>query len=87
MKLTLNDGKVFENSHAIEIGNDLFVYVQDGISDIRAVFENLIDAKKTSNIEYEDYGEHVTLFNGFSRLIAVRDEGNGLITAVLCKNR
>ncbi len=84
MKLTLSDGTIFQNSHAIENGTNLYIYVQDGQSGIRQVFEAFIDPQKTAEIQYEDMAGQVTVFNGYIRLIAVRDEGKGLITAVLC---
>lgn len=46
MTLTLSDGTVFHNSHAIENGTNLHIYVQDGQSDIRDVFEAFIDSEK-----------------------------------------
>lgn len=84
MKLTLSDNTVFENSHAIENGTNLHIYVQDGESGIRQVFEAFIEPQKTAEIQYEDMAGQVTVFSGYNRLIAVRDEGRGLITAVLC---
>lgn len=82
--LTLNDGTVFGNhSHARESGKTLFVYISDG-SGIREVFEALIDPEKTAHIEYH-YSTAVLNFDGFTKLIAVRDEGGGLVTAVLSK--
>lgn len=49
------------------------------------MFNLLIEPEKTSRIEMRQ-GMNVTVKEGFTRLIAVRDEGNGLITAVLGKN-
>lgn len=86
MKLTLNDGTVFENSHAIENGGSLFIYVQDGQSGIRDVFEAFIEPEKTAEIRFEGFDGNVSVFTGYNRVIAVRDEGKGLITAVLCRN-
>lgn len=87
MKLTLSDGTVFQNSHAIENGTNLHIYVQDGQSDIRDVFEAFIDPMKTAEIQYEDMSGQVAVFRGYNRLVAVRDEGKGLITAVLCTDK
>ena len=81
-KLTLNDGTVLENSSAI-LSSDLFVYIHD--SDLQTVFDLLIDPENTKKIVYtQANGEPVTVV-GYKKLIAVRDEGNGLITAVLRK--
>lgn len=82
-KIRLNNGFVFNNSNAILTG-DLFLYIRDG-RDLKAVFDLLIDPEKTKKIVYtQANGEPVT-FVGYKKLIAVRDEGNGLITAILRK--
>lgn len=83
-KLTLNDGTVFENgSHALKSYNTLYIYVTDGTG-IKGVFDAFIDPEKTAHIEYNYYGAALS-FDGFTKLIAVRDEGHGLVTAVLEK--
>ena len=79
-KLTLNDGTVLEGASALASG-DLFVYVPG--SDIRTVFGLLIEPENTEEIVYtRNNGEEVA-FIGYTKLTAVRDEGSGLITAVL----
>lgn len=83
MILTLNDGSIFLNSYAIISSRLLMVYVRDESSDLRAVFDALIDPEKTVVVHSIDITEHETIFRGYTKLIAVRDEGNGLITAVL----
>ena len=80
--LTLNDGAVLENSYAFLVG-DLYVYIGNSIT-IKEVFDLLIDPEKTANIYYS-VGDDTTTFSGYTRLIAVRDEDNGQITAVLRK--
>lgn len=82
MKLKLNDGTVLEDSSAI-LSGDLFLYM-NGYG-MQEIFDLLIDAEKTKKIIFTQVnGEKVT-FTGYKRLTAVRDEGNGLITAVLKK--
>ncbi len=83
MTLTLSDGTVFQNSHAIENGANLHIYIQDGQSGIREVFEAFIDPEKTAEITFRDIGDQTAVFHGYNKLIAVRDEGRGLITAQL----
>ena len=79
-KLTLNDGTELENASAILSGN-LFLYVHE--SDLQTVFDLLIDPENTELIVYTmNNGEEVS-FIGYTKLTAVSDEGNGLITAVL----
>ena len=79
-KLTLNDGTVLENSSAI-LSGDLFVYIHD--SDLQTVFNLLIDPENTEVIVYtRNNGTEVT-YEGYTKLKAVTDEDNGLITAVL----
>lgn len=82
MNLRLNDGTVLENSSAI-ISGDLFLYINGyGLQD---VFDLLIVPAKTKKIIFtQANGEEITI-TGYTRLIAVRDEDNGLITAVLRK--
>lgn len=83
-KLILSDVTEFANSHALESGRNLFVYISDGESGLREVFDALIDPEKTAHIEYH-YSAAILNFDGFTKLVAVRDEGDGLITAVLYK--
>lgn len=82
MKLTLNDGTVLEDSSAL-LSGDLFLYM-NGYG-MQEIFDLLIDPEKTKKIIFTQVnGEKVT-FTGYKKLIAVRDEENGLITAVLRK--
>ena len=82
-RLTLNDGTVLEDSNAYQDGNSLYLYIRNG-DDLETVFNLLIDPEKTSRIvKAEGEDEKETVFTGFSRLIAVRDEQKQLITAVL----
>lgn len=83
MTLTLSDGTVFQNSYAMISSRLMMVYVQDGISDLRAVFESFIDSAKTTAVTSVDYSGAETVIRGYTKLIAVRDEGDGLFTAVL----
>ena len=79
-KLTLNNGTELEDSSAI-LSGDLFVYIHD--SDLQTVFGLLIDPENTEQIIYtRNNGTEVT-YEGYTKLKAVTDEGNGLITAVL----
>lgn len=78
--LTLNDGTVWTDSSAILSGS-LFLYVKN--ETMRDVFDALIDPEKTARIVYTMNNGDTAAFDGFTRLRAVRDEGGGLITAVL----
>ena len=80
-KLTLNDGTVLENASVIRSGVNLFAYVYG--SDLRTVFDLLIEKENTKRIVYTQNNGEDVVFYGFDRLIAVRDEGNALVTAVL----
>lgn len=80
-KLTLNDGTVLENASVIRSGVNLFAYVYG--SDLRTVFDLLIEKENTRRIVYTQNNGEAVAFYGFDRLIAVRDEGNDLVTAVL----
>ena len=79
--LTLNDGTILEGSTALQVDSNLFIYIRNG-SGIRDVFEQLIEPEKTGRIAAEQYGTE-TIYDGYTRLMSVRDEGNGQITAVL----
>lgn len=78
--LTLNDGTVLENASAL-LSRDLFLYVNG--SDLRTVFDLLIEPENTLRIVYTQVNGEEKTFAGYEKLIAVRDEGNNLITAVL----
>jgi hypothetical protein len=81
-KLTLNNGVVLEHSNAA-ISGDLFLYMYD--HGIKEVFDLLIDPANTAKIIYTQVNGTDVTFTGFTRLLAVRDEDVGLITAVLRK--
>jgi len=81
-KLTLNDGTVLEFSSALLSGN-LFLYING--SDLKTVFDLLIEPDNTETITYTQNNGEDVVFSGYTKLTAVSDEGNGLITAVLKK--
>ena len=81
--LTLNDQTVLENSSAIEDENTLFVYTGNGY-DMKFVFDLLYDPEKISTITAARPGDE-RVYTGYSRLVAVTDEGRGRVSAVLKK--
>lgn len=81
--LTLNDQTVLENSSAIEDENTLFVYTRNGY-DMKFVFDLLYDSEKISTITAVSPGDE-RVYEGYSRLVAVTDEGHGRVSAVLKK--
>lgn len=81
--LTLNDQTVLENSSAIEDENTLFVYTRNGY-DMKFVFDLLYDSEKISTITAVSPGDE-RVYAGYSRLVAVTDEGHGRVSAVLKK--
>ena len=83
--LTLNDGTILQRSSGLVSSGNLFVYVQQHGSTLTSVFNLFVDPDKTERIVYTQVnGEDIT-FLGYVKLIAVRDEGDGLFTAVLTK--
>ena len=80
--LTFSNKQVLENSSALKSG-DLFLYLR-GI-DLRGAFELLIEPENTAKILYTRPDGSMVLFEGYTKLTAVNDEGEGLITAVLQK--
>ena len=85
-KLTLSDGTVLENSSAIEDEDtySLYVYTRNDYT-LKEIFDPLYDPEKTAEITYTQINGVDIVFTGYTRLIAVRNEGHGLITAVLRK--
>ena len=85
-KLTLNDETVLENSYVIEDeeSRTLFLYTQNEYT-LKDVFDNLYDQEKAKKIVMSNDDDVVHTFKGYKRLIAVRDEGRGMVTAVLKK--
>lgn len=81
-KLTLSDGTVLENASAILAG-ELFLYMNG--QTLKTVFDLLIEPENLNSIKYTMANGESVVFSGYRRLIAVRDEGNSLITAVLRK--
>lgn len=83
--LTLNDGTILQNSSGLVSSGTLFIYVEQEGSTISSVFNLFVDPAKTERIVYTRVnGEEIT-FLDFEKLIDVRDEGDGLFTAVLTK--
>ena len=83
--LTLNDGNVFQNSSALVSTGNLFVYIQQAGVTLTDVFNAFVDPEKTGRIVYTQVNAEEIVFTGYEKLIAVRDEGDGLFTAVLIK--
>lgn len=81
-RLTFKNGFIVENSSAIQSGS-LFLYLR-GIS-LRKAFDLLIEPLNTAEIVYTQMNGDTAVFEGFTKLTAVRDEGGGLITGVLDK--
>lgn len=80
-KITLSNGTEFDGNVIDSV--DLFMYMND--SNIKTVFDSLIVPANTSSIVYtQANGDEVT-YAGYTKMIAVRDEGNNLITAVMRK--
>lgn len=78
--LTLNDGTILENSYVLMVDGSLFVYTNNGYN-IKYVFDILYNPVATEHVTAFDVVE--TTYEGYTKLVAVRDEGNGFITAVL----
>lgn len=81
--LTFNDKTILEYSHAIQSGDSLYLYIQNGYT-LQQVFNLLIDQEKTKKIICDGYGDKTT-YIGYKVLNAIKDEGNNMITAVMKK--
>lgn len=82
-KLILNTGTEIEKGSLIESNGSLFVYVENGFN-IKQVFDSFYDSEATKKIIYSMDGAE-SVYKGYKKLVSVRDEGNGLITAILRK--
>lgn len=80
--MKLNDGTQMAG-HAVEFNGQLFLYVR-GEMGLADVFQALVNPESTKKITGERMGIK-TVYRGYKKLTAVRDEGGGLITAVLSK--
>jgi len=76
--IVLNDGTTW-SGYVLVSGNQLFFYVNG--QTLKQVFDKLIVTTKAKKVTYNSGGQS-QVFKGYSKLIAVRDEGNDLITAV-----
>lgn len=81
--LTLNDGTVLQSSYALLMGDSLFIYVQQEGMMLIPFFNLFCDPEKTAEIIYTEVNAEEITYRWFEKLTAVRDEGNGLFTAVL----
>lgn len=81
--LTLNDGTVLQNSYALLSAGILFLYIQQAGITLAEVFNLLIDPENTSVIVYTQVNGDEVTYERYEKLRAVRDEGDGLFTAVL----
>ena len=81
-KLRFADGTEVNESRLIQ-DRDLFLYMKD--VSFKSAFKLITDTKKTKRIIYLDNGGGSTTFTGYTKPVALRDEGNGLTTAVLSK--
>ena len=82
--LTLSDGTILKNSHALQDRTTLFVYIEDEDVDFVKAYGYLSDPEKVKSIVYHYY-KAVLTFEGFTRLTSIADEG-GRILAVLRKD-
>ena len=82
-KLRLNDGTELENASAILVEPDLFLYVNG--TTMGALFYQVNESRKTRKIVYTQNNGEKPTFEGYTKLKALRDEEDGLVTAVLRK--
>ena len=79
--LTLNDGTVLDG-HCFESDGVLYVYLDRGT--LKSVFPLLSERSKTSVIRADSYGT-LTVFEGYTKLFALREETDGTVNACLRK--
>lgn len=82
--ITLKDGTELSNSYVIQDGHNLYVYISNGLS-FKQVFGLLSETERTEKIEKTTLSGTIETYTDYTDLIALRNEGNGLITAVLAK--
>ena len=81
--LTLNNGTVLEKSYGFTGDGTLYLYITG--HSLADVFGLLIDPVNVERILYTQMSGEMTLFRDYVKLISVRDEGGGLVTAMLRK--
>ena len=79
--LKFNDRTLLEGSTILS--GDLFLYING--KTMKDVFPLLIEPRKTKKIIYTRNAGDTVEHLGFTQLVALRDEGTGLVTAVLRK--
>ena len=72
--ITLADGTVLENSHVLNDSENLFFYIQNGMS-MAKVFSAMNNTKKTATIRAFRYQQE-TIYEGFTDLCAISKENN-----------
>ena len=72
--ITLADGTVLENSHVLNDSENLFFYIQNGMS-MAKVFSAMNNTKKTATIRAFQYQQE-TIYEGFTDLCAISKENN-----------
>lgn len=82
-EIRLANGDAFVGN--VLITDRLFLYMYE--TDLRTVFNALIEPENTETIIYKRINDTETTYEGYTKLVSVRDEGNSLITAVLIKER
>ena len=85
MFITLADGTRIENAETLETDGNLFLYFH-GKRDMKALFNTFQDAVKTLMITAERFGI-VYVHEGYTHMIAIREESTDLITVTMRKER
>ena len=83
MTITLNNGVVLEFSQIFLSGDIVYVYIRNGYG-IKQVFDLFIDPENTSIMTTKEPGKE-NRYEGYTKLICVKDEEHNLITAMLRK--
>lgn len=80
--LTLNDGTILANSHALLSGRTLWFYL--GSVTFTEAFELMNDPNKTRRIISNSYGDEQE-YNGYTDLFCLRREESGIISGGLTR--
>lgn len=81
--LTLNDGTVLKNSHAMESKSGLYFYLGDSDLTMQTALQLMCDPNKTEKITYT-YGKVTLKFTGYTQIDSIRNE-KVAITGILVK--
>ena len=81
--LTLNDGTILKNSHAMPLGEGLYFYLGDSELTMQEALRLFVDPSNVEKIVYTS-GKVSIEYNGYTQIDSIRNEKTA-ITGILVK--